>query len=165
VAALLLTASLAVPAAEPVFPPGHYLLTAQLVMPHLEEMRRMSTHGEQCLSGTTPEALFPVLRQPALRGCRFTDGKRAGTRNEYVFACASARVASGHMALTHAPERDRVTALLEVKMGGKNMTFSQRVVARRDGDCRSGEVADRVTDQEEMAGIFTRPPDQDPGRP
>ena len=88
--AVLVSASPAAPAAEPAFPPGHYLLTAQLVMPHLEEMRRMSTHGEQCLSGATPEALFPVLRQPALRGCRFTDGKRAGTRNEYVFACASA---------------------------------------------------------------------------
>lgn len=41
--------------------------------------------------------------------------------------------ASGAASLEGAPER--VTGILEVKMGGKNMTFAQRVEAVRRGEC------------------------------
>lgn len=116
-----------------VFPAGNYALVAQMIMPHLDEMRRVRTEETQCLGGDEPGALFPVLRQPALRGCRLAYETRSEETRDYVLECASARVASGRANLRLAS--GRITGMLEVKMGGKNMTFSQRVVATPQGDC------------------------------
>lgn len=110
------------------FPPGQYEITWQTVMPHLDEMRRISDRETRCLHGD-PSEFFPVLRQPALRGC--TLGTSAAGR--YRLACASDRVASGSATLSGDPSTLR--GALTIKMGGKNMTFSQHVTATRRGSC------------------------------
>ncbi|MGH8596430.1 MAG: hypothetical protein ACREXT_07220, partial [Gammaproteobacteria bacterium] len=61
-------------AAEPSdfrIPTGNYAVTAQMIMPHLEEMRRITTTEKRCLGDRGPIGLFPVMDQPALRGCVF----------------------------------------------------------------------------------------------
>ncbi len=129
-------------AAETMFPAGNYALVSQMMMPHLDEMRRIATEESRCLSGERPDALFPVLRQSALRGCRLGYEERDHNTRAYVLECASARVASGRARLTL--DGPRIIGLLEVKMGGKNMTFSQRVVATPQGACRSETSADEA---------------------
>ncbi len=62
------------------------------------------------------------------RLCRAT-----GARHDYVLSCASARVASGTASIESAGQK-RV-GMLAVKMGGKNMTFSQRIEAQRGALC------------------------------
>jgi hypothetical protein len=97
-------------------------------MPHLDEMRRISDRETRCLRGA-PTELFPVLRQPALRGCTLG----AGGVGRYQLRCASERVASGGATLSADPATLR--GILTIKMGGKNMTFSQHVTATRRGSC------------------------------
>lgn len=114
-----------------------YEVAATMVMPHLDEMRRQVTHHTRCVEDDAPDALFPVLDQHALRGCRLGYPKATaqgeGERREYVLVCASARVASGTAGID--ANGDTLVGLLTVKMGGKNMTFSQRVEARRGAAC------------------------------
>ncbi|MGE0483449.1 MAG: hypothetical protein AB7Q81_04875 [Gammaproteobacteria bacterium] len=121
----------AVHAATPTFPPGQYELAWQTVMPHLDEMRRQTSTATRCLDGT-PDALFPVLEQPALRGCALQPiGAAPGERWRLV--CQSERVASGEARLTL--QRTQLRGDLAIKMGGKNMTFTQHAEATRRGAC------------------------------
>lgn len=125
------------PAARFPLDAGAYTVRSTLVMPHLEEMRRIVDEARHCVGVGEIERLFPVLRQPALRGCRLGHGTTRHAEFVYLLVCESARVASGTATVRH--EGDRVIGTLEVKMGGKNMTFAQRVEARRQGRCADGE--------------------------
>ena len=131
-AAALLAAALS--GAAP-FRPGHYTIEAQTVMPHLEEMRRIRTREARCLDGTEWHLLFPVLAQRAFTGCGFGHARREAARVELVLVCHSARVATGTALLEISSHR--IIGDLHVKMGGKNMTFSQHVVAVHRGACPS----------------------------
>ena len=103
-------------------------------MPNLEENLRYATTREQrCLQLDEFASLFPILRHPSLAGCRLDDERRRGSSARYRLACASPQVASGAARLDAAGER--IVGILEVKMGGKNMTFSQRIEAVRQRDC------------------------------
>jgi hypothetical protein len=103
-------------------------------MPHLEENLRYATTREQrCLQLDEFAALFPILRHPSLEGCHLDDERRHGSSVRYRLVCASPQVASGTARLESAGER--IAGILEVRMGGKNMTFSQRSEAVRQGDC------------------------------
>ncbi|MEQ8661734.1 MAG: hypothetical protein RLW62_13050 [Gammaproteobacteria bacterium] len=127
--ALLLVGPAAPASAGEAYPPGQYELAWQTVMPHLEEMRRATEVATRCLDGA-PDALFPVLRQPALRGCTLqpvVDGR-------WRLTCRSDAVASGNASL-HASGKV-VSGDLAIKMGGKNMTFSQHVTATWRGSCQ-----------------------------
>ena len=123
-------------------PSAHsYQIAATMVMPHLDEMRRQVVQHTRCVKDENPSGLFPVLEQHALRGCRLdypkieskTAGKADGTRRDYVLVCASARVASGTASIDDKGQN--LVGTLAVKMGGKNMTFSQRVEAQRGATC------------------------------
>jgi len=127
---LLLGALACAAAADGTLPPGRYALTAQTVMPHLEEMRRITEHETRCLDGE-PGRLFPVLDQPALRGCTLqTEGSPS---DRYELVCQTTLVATGRARIVVGTRR--VKGDLSVKMGGKNMTFSQHVTAEPQGPC------------------------------
>jgi hypothetical protein len=99
-------------------------------MPHLEENLRYATTREQrCVNLDDLDSLFPILRHPSLEGCHLDD--------RYRLVCANPQVASGVARLETAGER--IAGTLEVKMGGKNMTFSQRVAAVRQRDCEPAQ--------------------------
>jgi hypothetical protein len=129
-AALLSLASSSAAALEP----GSYEITAQTVMPHLEEALRYATTRERrCLNEDDLASVFPILSHDSLAGCRLGDAHRNGTTLLYSLACASPQTATGVARLDATP--DRIAGSLEIKMGGKNMTFSQRIDAVRRGDC------------------------------
>lgn len=118
--------------AEPTaYAPGLYHLEWQTVLPHLEEMRRTREKTTRCLTGTATE-LFPVMMQPALRGCSIEPSPDTGPE-AFAVDCQTDLVATGHARIT----RDRADTKgdLNIKMGGKNMTFSQHVRATRLGGC------------------------------
>ena len=112
---------------------GEYAIRSNMVMPHLEEMRRITARETRCIRQDDPLTLFPVMRQPALHGCTFGHGAARGASFEYVLVCQSARVATGTVELTQ--QGAEVVGNLVVKMGGKNMTFAQHVAAVREGEC------------------------------
>ena len=103
-------------------------------MPHLEEnLRYAATQEQRCLKPDEFASLFPILRHPSLEGCHLDDERRSGSSARYRLACASSQVASGAARLDAVGER--IVGILEVKMGGKNMTFYQRIEAVRLRDC------------------------------
>jgi len=107
---------------------GRYAIRSNMVMPHLDEMRRITAEETRCVPQDGATALFPVLRQPALRGCTFGFGARRASGFQYVLVCETARVATGTAELEQ--RGDTVVGQLSVKMGGKNMTFAQGIHAR-----------------------------------
>lgn len=127
---------LAADADTPVPAAGRYVLAVQMILPHLDEMRRITVRDERCLTAGQVAGLFPVFDQPALRGCKLEYPKRGAESTDYVLVCESARVATGTAHIITA-EDGAIFGLLEVKMGGKNMTFTQRSVAERLGECPS----------------------------
>jgi hypothetical protein len=124
----------AVWASDQGFRPGAYDITAQTVMPHLEESLRYATTRERrCLIGHDLPSVFPILRHQSLEGCKLGDAGRQGDTIRYLLVCRNPQVATGTARLDTGP--GRITGVLEIKMGGKNMTFSQRVEAARQGEC------------------------------
>jgi hypothetical protein len=112
--------------------PGRYEIVARTEMPHLEESLRYATTRERrCLKSDEPAAaMFPILQHPSLEGCTL-----AGERPRYRLVCATPQVATGSARLDEGP--GRIAGVLEIKMGGKNMTFAQRVEAVRQGECET----------------------------
>lgn len=112
---------------------GKYRLSAQMVLPHLDEMRRTTEQHTVCFDGSDVSVLFPVFQQPALIGCSLEPTTRSDATSHYELLCASVNGGSGRASLKTSEHGIR--AALEAKMGGKNMTFSQFVNARRLSAC------------------------------
>lgn len=108
--------------------PGKYRLQARISMPNLDENLRAAGYAKSlCISRASD--LFPVLQQPALEGCLLRAGD---TKPVYQLMCESGGT-RGEAKLSRQGERWR--GRLAVKMGGKNMTFSQHVTAEHIGRC------------------------------
>ena len=132
---LLAAACLCGHAATPVpLPPGEYELTTETVLPHLEEaLRYATTRARQCLHAPQASALFPLLRHPALTGCGLLPDAQADDGLHFKLQCANPEAASG--SAVFELDGARLAAVLALKMGGKNMTLSQRVHGPRVGPC------------------------------
>ena len=117
------------------FPAQLYDVTTETVMPHLEEnLRYTTTHERRCLRHLQLSAAFPILAHPALKGCELTHETHKEDTVSYVLVCTGGPGTSGG-AIWRIDE-SRIRGTLNVKLGGKNMTFSQRVTALPRGACR-----------------------------
>jgi hypothetical protein len=123
-------------AAEETIRPGVYDIAGQVTMPHLEESLRYATTRERrCLPGDEPSGVFSVLRYESLAGCKLRDRDQQGDTTYYFLRCENPNAATGLARLE--TRADRIFGVLEIKMGGKNMTFSQRIEGTRQGECAS----------------------------
>ena len=114
--------------------PGTYEVVVETVMPHLEENLRYATVREvRCVLSGDLAALFPVLKHDSLAGCSLDDASLRDDSIRYRLVCRQPDVASGSAWLRSGA--DRFDGVLQVKMGGKNMTFEQRIRATRQGEC------------------------------
>jgi hypothetical protein len=117
--------------------PGSYEITAQTVMPHLEEnLRYATTRERRCVRDDELAAIFPVLHHESLAGCKLGGERRRSGTITYDLVCENPQVATGTARVDAAA--GRIAGVLEVKMGGKNMTFSQRIDGTRRGGCEPG---------------------------
>jgi len=120
--------------ASETMPARLYELTTETGMPHLEENLRYNvTHEKRCLAHQELAAAFPILGHPALRGCSLTGETRQGDTVSYSLVCAGGHGTTGQ-AIWHVSE-NQIRGTLNVKLGGKNMTFYQRVTALPLGKC------------------------------
>lgn len=135
----MLVASVLIHSSAPagdVMPPQLYELVTETVMPHLEENLRYATTREQrCLGRHELWSAFPVLQQPALKDCRLDQTSRREDALSYALVCEGGHGTTGHA--TWQLGSTQSTGTLHVKLGGKNMTFYQRVTARALGACPS----------------------------
>lgn len=123
--------------AEEAFRRGMYEIVAHYGMPHLDENLRHARSKEfRCLSEAGElSTLFPVLRDSSMQGCTLAHPLTDERDTSYRLVCSSSQAPTGTARLQVQP--GHVSGMLQVKGGGKNMTYSQSVVATRTGDCQS----------------------------
>jgi hypothetical protein len=109
-------------------------LTIETGMPHLEEnLRYTITRQQRCLSDQQLSSAFPILSQESLKGCKLGNESRHHDAILYVLLCEGRHGATG-TAQWRLGE-DLIRGILNVKLGGKNMTFYQRITAKPLGEC------------------------------
>jgi hypothetical protein len=126
--------------AAELLPARLYDVTIETAMPHLEEnLRYTTTHQRSCISRKDLATQFPILGHPTLAGCTLRDqspnadnAARDGTV-KFGLSCNDRHGTTG-AAVWHIDEQ-RIRGRLDVKLGGKNMTFSQTVTAKVVGRC------------------------------
>lgn len=115
---------------------GLYELVIETEMPHLKENLRYSIRREErCLGPEQIFSAFPALASQPLRHCTLTDERRENDARAFTLSCPGSSGTTGRA--FWRVEAHRLTGSLEVKMGGKNMTFSERVTLRFLGECSS----------------------------
>lgn len=112
-----------------------YDLTIETGMPHLEEnLRYTRTKRRQCLTRDRLATAFPALAHESLQACRLEAQEMSSNAAEYRLICSGSSGTTGRA--TWSFEEHRSFGTLEVKLGGKNMTFFQRIDAAHVGPCR-----------------------------
>jgi Protein of unknown function (DUF3617) len=106
-------------------------------MPNLEEnLRYTGTQETRCIGQNDLPKLFPMLSHVSLNSCRLQNEQRYGETVSYELLCAEGVETTGDAQFAIAPEK--ISGMLRVRMGGKNMTFTQRLSGRALGDCTNG---------------------------
>jgi hypothetical protein len=117
-----------------------YEIVTETVMPHLEENLRYATTREQrCFEEDELWTAFPVLQYAALKDCKLEQERRDEDSVSYTLVCEGGHGTTGRA--TWQLRRAQSVGTLNVKLGGKNMTFSQRVTATALGACPPNSCA------------------------
>jgi len=116
-------------------PPSQlYEIVTETAMPHLEEnLRYATTHEQRCLDENELWTSFTILQYAALKDCRLEQERRQEDAVSYALVCEGGHGTTGRA--TWQLRRAHSIGTLNVKLGGKNMTFSQRVTATALGAC------------------------------
>lgn len=133
---IFLLISLAAPCvgASPTMSPRLYEVVTATGMPHLEEnLRYAVTRETRCLSDEDLAAAFPILAHESLAGCALRLEGRDVETISYRLVCEGGHGTTGN-ATWRLAERT-LHGTLNVQLGGKNMTFFQRVTATVVGEC------------------------------
>lgn len=110
--------------------PRLYDVTTETGMPHLDESLRYATRREaRCLDPAELSGAFWMLQHVALQDCRLVKA----SAERYPLQCDGGHGTQGEARWQLDDPVLRGT--LEVRLGGKNMTFHQRIVARPLGAC------------------------------
>ncbi len=116
--------------------PGVYEVTTETGMPHLEEnLRYAITRDKRCLSQQELFSAFPILGHQSLKGCKLDKESHHEDTVSYFLICDGGNGTTG-TARWHLGA-DLIKGTLDVKLGGKNMTFYQRITAKPLGECVS----------------------------
>jgi hypothetical protein len=118
---------------------GLYNLTIEIQMPHLDENLRYATaRHAHCVDRRWLSSAFASLRYNALSDCALEHEHQQGDTVSYDLVCTSGHGTTG--AATWRIGADRLFGRLNVTLGGKNMTFSEQISARRIGDCQEQQL-------------------------
>lgn len=110
-------------------PKGNYQVITKTLLPHLEEnLRNAITRETRCLNQQDLSSLFPILKHPSFHECGL---RKLG--DLYSLVCKNNDAASGNAKVSIEP--NRFQAQLNIKMGAKNMTMTQRTNGVKLSDC------------------------------
>jgi hypothetical protein len=111
-----------------------YEVITETGMPHLEEnLRYATTRENRCLTDEELASAFPILKSASLADCKLRREGPHGDAVSYLLVCDGGHGTTGS-ASWRVGEQSSV-GTLNVKLGGKNMTFFQRVTAKPLGRC------------------------------
>lgn len=123
--------------ASETMPARLYEVTTETGMPHLEEnLRYAVTMEERCLAHEDLSSAFPILNHASLADCKLQQESRRDDTISYVLVCEGGHGTTG--GATWRIGEHLIRGTLNVRLGGKNMTFYQRVTAKALGECPSG---------------------------
>jgi hypothetical protein len=106
-----------------------YEVVTETGMPHLEEnLRYAVTRENRCLTEEQLASAFPILRHASLADCKLRHESRHGDDVSYLLVCAGGHGTTGNASWRVGEQS--IVGTLNVKLGGKNMTFYQRVTAK-----------------------------------
>ena len=114
---------------------GLYEVRTHTGMPHLDENLRYAVVTEQrCLDPQDLSTVFWMLGDASLQGCKLAKVQGEPAHAVYALQCSGGHGASGDAHWELTPRR--LSGVLNVRLGGKNMTFYQRITATPIGACR-----------------------------
>jgi hypothetical protein len=120
--------------------PHLYDVVTETGMPHLEEnLRYTITREKRCLGPDDLTSAFPVLTHSALKGCALGDETHQDDTVTYLLSCDGGHGTTG-VARWRLGEH-KITGQLDVRLGGKNLTFYQRITGTALGACNEESVA------------------------
>jgi hypothetical protein len=126
-------AAVSIPASETT-PARLYEVITETGMPHLEEnLRYATTRENRCLTDEELASAFPILKSASLADCKL---RREGPHDDgvsYRLVCDGRHGTTG--SASWRVGEPLIVGTLNVKLGGKNMTFFQRVTAKPLGQC------------------------------
>jgi hypothetical protein len=141
--AVLLSAVLGLPGAcmtgtaaeaDPSPQPRLYEVTTETGMPHLETSLRYATvTHSRCLDLRDLSRAFWMLEDVSLQDCRLVKSGESADAATYLLQCHGGHGTTGRAAWQLGP--GAIAGTLDVRLGGKNMTFFQRITARPIGGC------------------------------
>jgi hypothetical protein len=126
-------AAVSIPASEAT-PARLYEVITETGMPHLEEnLRYATTREKRCLTDEELASAFPILKSASLADCKLRHESRSGDAASYLLVCDGGHGTTGSASWRVGEQS--IVGTLKVKLGGKNMTFFQRVTAKPLGQC------------------------------
>lgn len=121
------------PASEPV-PSRIYEMSTETGMPHLEESLRYAVVRERrCLNPRELSSAFWIMGHESMQGCRLDKASEQDDAASYTLVCDGNQGTSGSAQWQLGSQLIRGT--LDVRLGGKNMTFYQRITGKAVGEC------------------------------
>ena len=130
--ATLLSVLPVVSAAEPVR--RHYEVMPETGMAHLEENLRYATRIERmCVDERELAQAFWLLRDVSLQDCKLVNLNEAVDQSLYQLNCSGGHGTTGSARWEFGS--NMILGTLNVRLGGKNMTFYQRIIAKPLGEC------------------------------
>jgi hypothetical protein len=131
---LLISAVAAVSTASETTPARLYEVITETGMPHLEEnLRYATTREKRCLTDEELALAFPILKSASLADCKLQRESQHGNAVSYLLVCDGGHGTTGSASWRVGEQS--IVGTLDVKLGGKNMTFFQRVTAKPLGQC------------------------------
>jgi hypothetical protein len=112
-----------------------YEVTTETGMPHLEENLRYATRIERsCIDPRQLTTAFWMLRDVSLQDCELVErNEEAQDIRLYRLTCSGGHGTTGSARWDFSSST--VSGILMVRLGGKNMTFYQRITAKPLGKC------------------------------
>jgi hypothetical protein len=108
--------------------PRLYEVVTETDMPHLEENLRYAVRREQhCLDRSDLSTAFWMLGHVSLQDCKLLKAAEEAGSATYRLQCDGGHGTTGDARWQF--EAGRMTGTLRVRLGGKNMTFYQRITA------------------------------------
>src|SRR5262249_22830139 len=111
------------------FVPRLYEVITETGLPHLEEnLRYATTRTRLCIGRAQLATAFPILQHEALKGCKLDHERNVGASLRLLLRCAGGS-ATTRTAAWPVDELG-IHGTLDVKLGGKTMTWYQRLSGR-----------------------------------
>lgn len=131
---VLLVAPVAASAGDAVLESGEYEVEMRLELPHVEDMGVQKKTAKVCITDSESHGIMVLSENNPLVRCPVSNVRQTADELTFDLVCEghNQAVAWARFRLWH----DRFAGAFDMKMGGKNMTMTERQNGRRIGACK-----------------------------